>query len=351
MNGNSTPIYIVYDISSMWQCNEVDILCQDYGSTVYNQMDSLYFYPRLLTTVEIAQLFNSGNGFAPPNAGVIAGSQTLCCGSSCTPVSGFTSSSGASGGVPTYSYQWQYSDDDSVWNDIYGETSTTYTETNYLSASRWYRRKVTDSRGAIAYSNEVLVTYESAPSVPAPTIANKTVCIADNQMMSISSSSYASGIYKWYSDSNLTTLVNTGRNYNPNKSSAGTYTYYVVELSNGGCKGYSQSVTLIVNSPPTTTNPSNATVAHGGNTSFTVTDGGVTHTMKWQRKIGAGAWTNITAGTTPNDGCTYSGYTTKTLTLTGVPSGMNGYLYRISVIGVSPTYCTAYSAQATLTVT
>jgi len=51
-------------------------------------------------------------------------------------------------------------------------------------------------------------------------------------------------------------------------------------------------------------------------------------TYQWQRGIPGVGWANITAATTPNDGCTYSGYNTATLTVTNAPITMNGYKYR-----------------------
>jgi hypothetical protein len=84
---------------------------------------------------------------------------------------------------------------------------------------------------------------------------------------------------------------------------------------------------------PPVTNPSNQTIAVGGNTSFSV-DVLLLQIIpmreyQWQVSSNSGGtWTDIT------DGSIYSGATTDTLTLTGVTSGMNGRLFRCVVADV-----------------
>ncbi|HRI25724.1 MAG TPA: hypothetical protein PLZ45_13690, partial [Ferruginibacter sp.] len=76
--------------------------------------------------------------------------------------------------------------------------------------------------------------------------------------------------------------------------------------------------------------PVNATVCAGGNTSFTVGGAGTPPiTYQWQLSTaGAGGpWNNIT------NGGVYSGATSTTLTITGATIGMNTYQYRCVVTG------------------
>jgi len=73
-----------------------------------------------------------------------------------------------------------------------------------------------------------------------------------------------------------------------------------------------------------TTDPNGVTLCQNGNTSFTVVASSGPY--QWQVSANGGStWTNITAaGSAP----VYGGYTTATLTLTGVDDPNNGYQYR-----------------------
>jgi CHRD domain/Ig-like domain CHU_C associated/Calx-beta domain len=85
------------------------------------------------------------------------------------------------------------------------------------------------------------------------------------------------------------------------------------------------------------TNPSNASISVGSNTSFTVTVTGSNLTYQWQVNTGSG-FTNII------NGGIYSGATSATLTLTNVPLANNGFTYQCVVNDC------ATSTAATLTV-
>jgi subtilisin-like proprotein convertase family protein len=96
---------------------------------------------------------------------------------------------------------------------------------------------------------------------------------------------------------------------------------------------------------PTTfaTQPAGASVACGGNTTFTVSANGSLPAYGWQFRVNATApWQDVT-----NTGV-YTGATTSTLAITGATSAMNGYQYRALLSGA----CAAldYSQPATLTV-
>src|SRR6218665_3943186 len=85
--------------------------------------------------------------------------------------------------------------------------------------------------------------------------------------------------------------------------------------------------------------PSNASVCHNGNTSFSVAATGATG-YQWQLNAGFG-FNNIT------NGGVYSNVTTATLNIIGATTGMDGYLYRCIT---SNGACSTTSSQATLTV-
>jgi len=130
---------------------------------------------------------------------------------------------------------------------------------------------------------------------------------------------------------------------------AGTVTV-VYTYSNGTCSN-TATQSLTVNSLPTITGQpaSPAAVCSGTNSStFTVAATGTGLNYQWQRGI-SGNYVNITGGTTPNDGCTYSGYTGATLTITNALSGMNGYTYQCVISGTCTPSVTS-NGNATLTV-
>ncbi|MFZ1528677.1 MAG: choice-of-anchor J domain-containing protein [Ferruginibacter sp.] len=93
-----------------------------------------------------------------------------------------------------------------------------------------------------------------------------------------------------------------------------------------------------------TSQPSNRSVACGGNTSFAVTATGTAPVYQWQFRTSATAlWQNVA------NGGVYSGATTATLNLAFVPISMNGYQYRVVYSGGCR--ATDFSSVGTLTVT
>jgi len=66
---------------------------------------------------------------------------------------------------PSYSYQWQQSQDMLGWSDISGATAQNLSFDSAISTSTFFRRKVTESTsGSIAYSNVAVVTV----NIPVP---------------------------------------------------------------------------------------------------------------------------------------------------------------------------------------
>ncbi len=93
-----------------------------------------------------------------------------------------------------------------------------------------------------------------------------------------------------------------------------------------------------------TAQPTNKTVACGGNTTFSVTATGTSPVYQWQFRTSATAlWQNVV------NGGVYSGATAATLNLSNIPSSMNGYQYRVIYMGGCR--ATDFSSTGTLTVT
>ncbi len=116
-----------------------------------------------------------------------------------------------------------------------------------------------------------------------------------------------------------------------------------------GISGYGQVEDYTVDIQPCqqgtiTVQPANKTTTCSGNTTFSITATGSALNYAWQYRVNATSpWQSVT------NGGVYSNATTATLTLTNVPSTLNGYQYRALISGP----CTAvdFSNPATLTVT
>jgi gliding motility-associated-like protein len=110
------------------------------------------------TAVVTITVTSGNNGFT---AGTIAKDQVICSGS--TPAA-FTSTTTASGGTGTITYQWQRSIDNSNFVDIPGATATTYSAPA-LSQTTYYRRAAKTSTDPVLYTASVTVTTVAPPVI------------------------------------------------------------------------------------------------------------------------------------------------------------------------------------------
>lgn len=90
---------------------------------------------------------------------------------------------------------------------------------------------------------------------------------------------------------------------------------------------------LLSQAPVIGSNPTNSSAATGASATFSVTATGTITGYQWQVSSNNGvSFSNISStGINPS----YSGWTTSTLTLSGIPSIANGYIYRCQVLGSS----------------
>lgn len=156
----------------------------------------------------------------------------------------------------------------------------------------------------------------------------------------------ASGVWSpqtgLFLDAGLTTPY-TGQSVSTVYASPAATTTYTAVTNNGSCNSGQASATVTVNAPPSiTAQPStNGNTCEGDNKTFSVTATGTNITYQWQVNSGSG-FVNLT-NTPP-----YSGVTTNTLTITGSPTSINGFSYRVVVSGTCPP--AANSNAVTLTV-
>ncbi|GAA3995088.1 hypothetical protein GCM10022408_01840 [Hymenobacter fastidiosus] len=98
-------------------------------------------------------------------AGSVAADQDICAGSAPAPLSG----GGASGGTGTFAYQWESSADNSTWTAIAGATNPTFAPGS-LTATTYFRRRVTSGTGSCATEVSNVVTVRVQPAVT-PTVS------------------------------------------------------------------------------------------------------------------------------------------------------------------------------------
>jgi len=251
--------------------------------------------------------------------------------------------------VATGTYQWQLNTG-SGWNDISGATSASYTVTGVTLTQNGYTyRCVVTGQCGSTNSNVVTLTVNALPAI---TAQPQSLNLCSGSAASFSVTATGAGLsYQW----ELST--NGGGTYTPiTGATSATYNIASVAVTDnnnmyrcvvsGTCApaATSSAATLLVSSSITvTTNPISQTVCEGTNLSFTVAAGGSGLSYQWEVSTNGGtSWNNIA------NGGVYSGATTPTLTITGVPPTFNTYRYRATVSNAA---CTpGVSTVATLTV-
>ena len=279
--------------------------------------------------------------------------------------------------------QWQRSNDGGgTWTNITGAgtpadgcTYSNYTTTTLGIANTQngmdtyqYRARLTTTSGAcVTYSGAGVLTVYQLATTTNP--ANAGACQGTAASVAITPGGGASTIQWQRSSNGGTTWVNITGAANPNdgctysnyntstlgiantQNAMNTYQYQAVLTAvSGNCVTTSGAATLTVYQLATTTNPANKSVCQGAGTSFSITAGGAARTIQWQRSSDGGTtWTSITGAATPNDGCTYSNYTTATIGITNAQNGMNNFQYHAVLTTVSGG-CVTTSGAGILTV-
>jgi len=211
-----------------------------------------------------------------------------------------------------------------------------------------YRCIVTGQCGTTT-SNTATLTVNVAPAVTTnPT--SQSVCSGSSVSFTAAGSGTPAPTYQWQvSTIAVPAFTNIGG------ATAATYTIAATTIGQNGDQyrcvltnvcgsATTTAATLIVSSSITiSTNPVSQTVCEATNVSFSVAAAGGGLTYQWQVSTDGGAnYNNIAVG------APYSGITTNTLTITGVPPTFNGYRYRCIA---SNGACTpGISTGATLTV-
>src|SRR5665648_73950 len=284
--------------------------------------------------------------------------QTICTGSSGTPISGdvFPTIPGtAYVGLSNPGYQWSYSTTSSSgpWTDISGETAATYTPSftaaPFNTATTYYfiRKASVQSANNTGEANYVATNESNAATItvlalPEITTQPSDLSLCENGTGSVSiATSSVLDTYQWeYSTDNATWYKTDGiagvsghtENKliitNPPLIYSGNYLRCVV--SSGGCPVYSNSILVTVNAKPTTPNATLTQPTCGVSTGTITVTSPVAAGMSYS--INGSDYTNTTgifSGVAPNtytitaknsNGCISSG---KSVTINAQPAMSN----------------------------
>lgn len=252
-----------------------------------------------------------------------------------------TSFSIASAGAT--SFQWQLSTDGgTTYNNVAnagvysGATTNTLTITGAtigLNNNRY--RCIASTQCGSSTSNAGILSVNAAPAVTAQP-QDITLCAGSNHTFNVTATG-AGLTYQWQlsTDGGGTyNNISNGGIYSGATSGSLTLTGLTAGLDgnryrcvvSGSCTppvNSNGAMLTVVTSVTVTTQPSDATVCEGSNSSFTVAGSGSGIIYQWQVSTDGGTtWTNVA-----NAGV-YSGATTATLNITGATFAMNTYRYR-----------------------
>lgn len=230
------------------------------------------------------------------------------------------------GGSNTLTLQWQVFN--ATWNDIPGQTGTTYTAPTSVAGTTQYRVRVieTSSGCSVPFSNIVTVTVRDDATV---TISdpNPEVCIGGSSVITATIVGGSSGmVMQWQSSPDNNTWSNiSGANsptYNAPTTIAGT-TYYRMIITDNlpDCNDPVSNVIPVIVQPDAivSLSPVTSEICLGGLSLLTasITGGSSNLTIQWQSNTNNAGWVVI-AGET---GTTYN-----------APGSVTGsVLYRIQI--------------------
>jgi hypothetical protein len=232
--------------------------------------------------------------------GSIGSSQTICNGVTPTLLKDATAPTGGQG---TYTYLWESSLNNTDWSIITGATESSY-QPGALTATKYYRRKVTDALCGNGYNNTVTITVNpvfSVGSIASP----QTICINTTPAL-LTSTSPSGGMggysYFWENSLNGTEFNSisgaTSETYQPGVlSQTMYYRRHVNDASCGG--GFTNIVQITVRNPVTIgTIGSDQTICYSSSPSLLTTTlpasgGSNSFTYTWESSIDNSNWNSI----------------------------------------------------------
>lgn len=229
-------------------------------------------------------------------AGTIAAAETVCQGINPTDITSLTPASGAG----TLSYSWETSSDSTTWSAVAG-TVEFYNFAAPITASTYYRRKVTSTSGCANYTGGIKKTYSQLPD-PAGTISGlATVCAGKTgEVYSIATVPYATS-YTWTVPAGAT--ITSGATTKSITVSFGTSTGDITVTPVNSCgNGTDATLNVTVNPIPVATVSGTNTICSGEKTAIGVSSDVSGTTYTWTMAVTpVGAATGSASGTVAND--------------------------------------------------
>ena len=183
---------------------------------------------------------------------------------------------------------------------ISGATGSQYRLDTSRAGTQTYVCEVTSSANGqtvTAYSDPVIVTVEARPTLPTPTVTvsgSTTVYVGDNAVLEAQVRDDYNARFQWYAGQDAINGA-TGRQYKPDTSRPGTWTYACVVTNSGYGQetyGYSESVAFTVKAPaldtPTVTIAGDARASVGDRAVLEARVRGGSGSISYQWYIGLG---------------------------------------------------------------
>ncbi len=317
-------------ISYQWQVSTTSATAGFYDITnatnptydVASGLTTTSYYKRIVTSVLNGQTCVNSNAVITVfvnnlTAGVIGSNQTVCSLQNPTNITETTAPL-LTNSTAVLSYQWQSSTDMSTFTNINGATGVSYDPPAGITATTYFRRitySILNNVSCNATTNTITITVNN---VNAGNIgSNQTICnLGDpSTINSVSTPPNGSGLvtYQWESSTTSNTvgfsaiIGATNESYDPPAGLTQT-TYFrrkVTSTLNGqNCDGYTNVITVTVNTIQSGTIGSNETICSGGDpvnlTQTAAASGLGTLTYQWQSSTNGVIFDDITGATLAN---------------------------------------------------
>ena len=255
---------------------------------------------------------------------------------------------------------WDTNTGDGTFASATSPSGAVYTPgaNDIVSGGAWLVLHASDPMSSCPdHVDSMYLTIDPLPPQPTITVnGSPNFCFDGTTSVELVSSASPNGDYAWYRNGILQPALTSQSIVLDQVAESGNWTVVVFGTTANNCPSpASTAASVNVYALATTTNPADDATCDddnmtNGNASFFANTGGAAHTRRWQRSSNGGtSWVDITNPSIPNDGCSYSGYITETLSISSADYPMNGYMYRMKVTTTTGS-CETFSAGATLTV-
>jgi gliding motility-associated-like protein len=231
----------------------------------------------------------------------ITADQTICSGTSATTLT----SAALSGGNNSFSYQWESSPDGVSWANATGAATGASYSPGAITATRYYRRKVSSGACSEDISNVVVITVQPGLSGTAIT-ANQNICQGTTPaLLSGNTITGATGSYTYTWESSLngtswSSLGAAGADYQP--TAPAVTTFYRRTVTSGSCTAVSSVTVTVTPTVGNATIGSAQTICTGSTANIlsgaAPTGGNGVFSYQWQSSPDGSSWANAGGAST-----------------------------------------------------